>query len=456
MTVTLARAPSGGTELIDVAAVCVFQMKFCSARHPAHSVHRRHAKFRRRRRQDSRAPATEKRTVWVEAASAGGASKVAPSTAITADGRSRLLHGAPALDAWQGFQANSFAPSRQGLSSNSRCRRYHRAAVDLSVGITCGFMPTTCFHIGRIRGVRAPRPFLGWALCHAGTREPNPPWASGAARDRLSATLGRCAGDGGDGRAARIAQVSQRSRVLRWKTTAVAPGRQTTDVRQAEGARTGVRGAVLVAVLATVLGGWFWWHVATGGPEVIPLSEASPAASGSTACSGRPGTRLPRPVEAALPAPGRSSSMLPAQWPGPEWWSFRRGAGCTKPSTRQAAAQPPRIRTGSTWPPCWRTARRSLFRARGSGSGGAWAGGGRRAIRKPRAKAAPAHPGGKIDLNTAGVEELGTLPRVGPVLAQRIVDWRKQHGRFKTVQELDAVEGVGPKMLEALLPLVRV
>jgi competence protein ComEA len=69
-------------------------------------------------------------------------------------------------------------------------------------------------------------------------------------------------------------------------------------------------------------------------------------------------------------------------------------------------------------------------------------------------RAAPA--GGKIDLNTASVEELGTLPRVGPVLAQRIVDWRKQHGRFKTVEELDAVDGVGPKMLEALMPLVRV
>jgi competence protein ComEA len=65
-------------------------------------------------------------------------------------------------------------------------------------------------------------------------------------------------------------------------------------------------------------------------------------------------------------------------------------------------------------------------------------------------------PAQKINLNTAGAEELATLPRVGPVLAQRIVDWRKQHGRFGTVQELDAVDGVGPKLLEALLPLVSV
>jgi competence protein ComEA len=65
-------------------------------------------------------------------------------------------------------------------------------------------------------------------------------------------------------------------------------------------------------------------------------------------------------------------------------------------------------------------------------------------------------PAGKINLNSAGVEELATLPRVGPVLAQRIVDWRQQHGSFGSVEELDAVEGVGPKLLEALRPLVRV
>ena len=62
--------------------------------------------------------------------------------------------------------------------------------------------------------------------------------------------------------------------------------------------------------------------------------------------------------------------------------------------------------------------------------------------------------GAKTNLNTAGVEELDALPKVGPVLAQRIVDWRKEHGPFNTVAELDAVDGVGPKMLETLLPLV--
>ena len=45
---------------------------------------------------------------------------------------------------------------------------------------------------------------------------------------------------------------------------------------------------------------------------------------------------------------------------------------------------------------------------------------------------------------------------VGPVLAQRILDWRGQHGRFSTADELGEVSGIGDKLLEALRPLVRV
>lgn len=64
--------------------------------------------------------------------------------------------------------------------------------------------------------------------------------------------------------------------------------------------------------------------------------------------------------------------------------------------------------------------------------------------------------GGKININTASAEELATLPRVGPVMAQRIVAWRKEHGRFSAVEDLDAVDGIGPKLLESLRPLVTV
>lgn len=70
---------------------------------------------------------------------------------------------------------------------------------------------------------------------------------------------------------------------------------------------------------------------------------------------------------------------------------------------------------------------------------------------------AGAVPGGTpVNLNTASQAELETLPRVGPVLAQRIVEFRTQHGPFTAAEQLDDVSGVGPAMLEALLPLVTV
>jgi competence protein ComEA len=64
-------------------------------------------------------------------------------------------------------------------------------------------------------------------------------------------------------------------------------------------------------------------------------------------------------------------------------------------------------------------------------------------------------PGSPIDLNTASLEQLDALPGVGPVLAQRILDWRSQNGRFSTVDELGEVSGIGEKVLERLRPLVR-
>jgi competence protein ComEA len=67
--------------------------------------------------------------------------------------------------------------------------------------------------------------------------------------------------------------------------------------------------------------------------------------------------------------------------------------------------------------------------------------------------AAPAAP---IDLNTATLEQLDTLDGVGPATAQKILDYREQHGGFKTVDELDQVSGIGEKRLESLREHVRV
>jgi competence protein ComEA len=63
---------------------------------------------------------------------------------------------------------------------------------------------------------------------------------------------------------------------------------------------------------------------------------------------------------------------------------------------------------------------------------------------------------GKLNLNTATLEELETLPEVGPVLAQRILDFREEYGGFIVVEELLEVPGIGDKTYEAIQNLVDV
>lgn len=68
--------------------------------------------------------------------------------------------------------------------------------------------------------------------------------------------------------------------------------------------------------------------------------------------------------------------------------------------------------------------------------------------------AGEAAAGGPVHLNSATVEQLDTLPGVGPVTAQKIVDYREKHGAFSSVRELDAIPGIGPARLEQLTELV--
>ncbi|GAB2594861.1 helix-hairpin-helix domain-containing protein [Microlunatus antarcticus] len=64
--------------------------------------------------------------------------------------------------------------------------------------------------------------------------------------------------------------------------------------------------------------------------------------------------------------------------------------------------------------------------------------------------------GAVVDLNAATVDQLDSLPGVGPVTAQKILDWRQQHGRFSRADELQEVDGIGPKTYARLAPHVRV
>nr|WP_235564064.1 ComEA family DNA-binding protein [Arthrobacter sp. Soil763] len=241
---------------------------------------------------------------------------------------------------------------------------------------------------------------------------------------------------------------------------------------------------------------WFWWQAAAGAPRVLPLGgppgperaagggETPPADGTDTAGADPAGTEAAGTeaagIEAAGPGGGGADPAAPEDGgSGPAGTIIVHVAGAVaRPgivevpqgsrlheAIRAAGGSTPGadldrlnlaavladgqkvlvLKRGDPDPPSSDGDGADSSAGNGAGSRGSGA-----------APAGTAPPGGKINLNGAGVEELATLPRVGPVLAQRIVDWRREHGNFGSVAELDAVEGIGPKLLASLLPLVEV
>lgn len=214
--------------------------------------------------------------------------------------------------------------------------------------------------------------------------------------------------------------------------------------------RRGVRALAVVAIVV-VLGaaGWAWWSR----PRAEPLAGAAATASGQdsagagqtgqsaaegvpTSPSGDPelvvavAGKVRRPGLVRLPAGARVADALEA-------------AGGPLPGTDAALLNLARkvtdgelILVGVTAPPP------AAGSATGATAGPAPAGGG------------VAGPGGKVNLNTATRAELETLPGVGPVLAQRIIDFREQRGGFRAISDLKQVTGIGDARYEDLKALV--
>jgi competence protein ComEA len=181
---------------------------------------------------------------------------------------------------------------------------------------------------------------------------------------------------------------------------------------------TGATAAPLVPVGAAV-------DAASGGPSAtVPDAGSSPA----------PGTGSPVTVDVAgkvrhpgvlnLPAGSRVVDAIEAAG------GARPGADLTGLNRARVLADGEQVVVGAPAP--------AGAAAAGSAAGGAVA------------------PAALVNLNTATVDELETLPEVGPVTAQAILDYRSEHGGFGSVEELLDIEGIGEKTLAQIAPHVTV
>ncbi|MFK4295354.1 competence protein ComEA [Arthrobacter sp. GAS37] len=232
------------------------------------------------------------------------------------------------------------------------------------------------------------------------------------------------------------------------------------DVSEAAGSpsrlrwRTPWRVAVLLAVPCLLLVVWFFWQSWSGQPTIEPLVRSSHAGGtpGANAGSRKGGVNeAPEPqngaqlltvhVAGAVKNPGVVRVPTGARVVDAIWAAGGADAAAQLDSLNLAAVvqdaakiHVPRMGEAAPSQPVGPVG--GAPTAGGTGSG--------------------TSAGSKVNLNTATAEELDALPKVGPVLAKRIVEWRQQHGPFASVEDLDAVDGVGPKMMESLLPLVTV
>ncbi|MFE2701763.1 helix-hairpin-helix domain-containing protein [Streptomyces mirabilis] len=162
---------------------------------------------------------------------------------------------------------------------------------------------------------------------------------------------------------------------------------------------------------------------------------APPSPGGSTASTGSTGTAIVVDVSGKVRSPGLQ--RLPA---GSRVEDALRAAGGVRPGANTEGLNRARllvdgeqVLVGVTGP------------VMGGGSSATGIGG----------SVSGAAPSAPVSLNTATVDQLDTLPGVGPVLAQHIIDYRTRHGGFRSVDELREVNGIGDRRFSDLQKLVR-
>jgi competence protein ComEA len=183
----------------------------------------------------------------------------------------------------------------------------------------------------------------------------------------------------------------------------------------------------LAVVAVLVLGGWY---VSRGGRSSAPA--AAPAAIAVQGADGGGGGAVVVHVAGAVRAPGVYRMHAGARVDD----AVRRAGGALPRADLTQGNLAAKVEDG-----------RQILVPRRVAAGAAPAGG---------TAAAPAQPGVPLNLNTATLEQLDELPGVGPATAQKIIDYREEHGGFGSVEELGQVPGIGDVRLAALRDQVRV
>lgn len=216
--------------------------------------------------------------------------------------------------------------------------------------------------------------------------------------------------------------------------------------------RRGVRALAVVAIVVVVVAALLAWRARprvdpVAPPGIDPAAAAASLTDAATDTPAAPGAK-PSAAAAVVVAVGgkvRKPGLVELP-PGARVADALRAAGGANPGVDVAPLNLARkvtdgelIMVGVTLPP--------------GAAPTAPAG----VVSRPGAAGAPGQPGaGPVNLNTATLADLDTLPGVGPVLAQRILEAREAQGGFRAVSDLRKVEGIGTARYEQLKDLVTV
>lgn len=185
-------------------------------------------------------------------------------------------------------------------------------------------------------------------------------------------------------------------------------------------------------------------------PAGAAAGEGAGAVPGAAAAAGSPGAEIVVDVGGKVRRPG--VQRLPA---GSRVADALRAAGGVRPGVGTDGLNRARFLVDGEQVLVGASAAPGTVTVPGAGAGaGAGAGPGAGSV-SGGGGVAGAGPAAPVALSTATVDQLDTLPGVGPVLAQHIVDYRTQHGGFRSVNELREVNGIGDRRFADLRDLVR-